>query len=119
MSGVVVSLTNPANNSGDAAGDIYILIEGLAGSAFDDTLVGDRRHNTLAGGAGNDILIGIGGGDDYNGGAGNDTVIMDGRRADYTITYDAGPQTFSLGKFGLVDHVTGVETLQFSDGAVS
>src|SRR5262245_56665977 len=90
MSGVVVSLTNPANNTGDAAGDTFILIEGLAGSAFDDTLVGDQNHNTLVGGAGNDTLIGIGEGDDYNGGAGNDTVVLDGRRGDYTITYDAG-----------------------------
>src|SRR5262245_20876919 len=90
MSGVVVSLTNPANNTGDAAGNTFILIEGLAGSAFDDTLVGNQNHNTLVGGAGNDTLIGIGEGDDYNGGAGNDTVVLDGRRGDYTITYDAG-----------------------------
>jgi Ca2+-binding RTX toxin-like protein len=119
MSGVFVSLTSPANNTGDAAGDTFILIEGLAGSAFDDTLVGDQNHNTLAGGAGNDTLIGIGEGDDYNGGAGNDTVVLNGRRGDYTITYDAGSQTFSLDKFGLVGHVAGVETLQFSDGALS
>src|SRR5262249_16602687 len=52
-------------------------------------------------------------------GAGNDTVVLDGRRADYTITYDAGSQTFSLSRFGLVDHVTGVETLQFSDEVLS
>ena len=39
-SGVVASLTNSSINTGDAAGDTYILIEGLAGSAFDDTLIG-------------------------------------------------------------------------------
>src|SRR5262249_5012555 len=52
-------------------------------------------------------------------GAGNDTVVLDGRRADYTITYDAASQTFMLARFGLVDSVTGVETLQFADGAVA
>src|SRR5262249_22868121 len=50
---------------------------------------------------------------------GNDTVVLDGRRADYTITYDAASQTFMLARFGLVDSVTGVETLQFADGAVA
>ena len=118
-SGVIASLSHSANNTGDAAGDTYVLIDGLAGSNFDDTLEGDQKHNILEGGAGNDTLIGRGGGDDYDGGAGNDTVVLDGRRADYTISYDPASQTLSLTRFGMVDHVTNVETLQFSDGAIS
>ena len=120
-SGVIASLSHSANNTGDAAGDTYVLIDGLAGSNFDDTLEGDQKYNRLEGGAGNDTLIGHGGGDDYDGGAGNDTVVLDGRRADYTISYDAASQTFSLTQFGfgVVDHVTNVETLQFSDGAIA
>ena len=105
-SGVIASLSHSANNTGDAAGDTYVLIDGLAGSNFDDTLEGDQKHNILEGGAGNDTLIGRGGGDDYDGGAGNDTVVLDGRRADYTITFDAASQTLSLTRFGMVDHVT-------------
>ncbi len=118
-SGIIASLSHSANNTGDAAGDTYVLIDGLAGSNFDDTLEGDQNHNILEGGAGNDTLIGRGGGDDYDGGAGNDTVVLDGRRADYTISYDAASQTFGLTRFGQVDHVTHVETLQFSDGAIA
>jgi Ca2+-binding RTX toxin-like protein len=123
-SGVVASLTNPAINTGDAAGDTYILIEGLAGSAFDDTLIGTagwgtQGHNSLEGGAGNDTLIGLGGDDDYDGGAGNDTAVLPENRAAYTITYDAATQTFTLKSASTVNHVKGVETLQFADGTLS
>ena len=45
-------------------------IENLTGSAFDDTLAGDRRDNHLDGGAGNDTLFGGPGG-------GDDTIIGD------------------------------------------
>jgi Ca2+-binding RTX toxin-like protein len=123
-SGVVASLTDSTINTGDAAGDTYILIEGLAGSAFDDTLIGtagwgDEANNTLEGGAGNDTLIGLGGDDDYDGGAGNDTAVLDENRAAYTITYDAATQTYTLTSAWGVNHVRAVETLQFADGALS
>jgi Ca2+-binding RTX toxin-like protein len=62
--GVIASLLNPASNTGDAAGDSYIWIEGLWGSDFADTLIGDANGNYLDGGAGGDLLEG-GGGFDY------------------------------------------------------
>ena len=99
-SGLTANLRNPSTNTGDAAGDTYILIEGLVGSAFDDTLIGTavgaEGHNTLEGGAGNDTLIGLGGDDDYDGGAGDDTAVLSENRAAYTITYDAATLTFAL-----------------------
>ncbi len=54
-------MLNPASNTGDAAGDNYISIEGLRGSSFDDTLIGDNNGNNLDGSAGADILNGQGG----------------------------------------------------------
>jgi Ca2+-binding RTX toxin-like protein len=46
--GVTVDLTDNGNNAGgDAAGDILTGIENLAGSDFNDTLVGDNGANVL------------------------------------------------------------------------
>jgi Ca2+-binding RTX toxin-like protein len=74
VAAVIASLTTPASNTGDAAGDSYNTIENLTGSAFNDTLTGDANANALDGGAGNDILIGGAGADTLVGGAGTDTA---------------------------------------------
>ncbi|MFI0845550.1 calcium-binding protein [Mesorhizobium sp. IMUNJ 23232] len=77
--GVIVSLSNQSINTGDAEGDTLVLIEGLIGSRFDDTLEGGefaRRYFALDGGAGNDTLHGSGAADTLIGGAGAD--ILDG-----------------------------------------
>jgi Ca2+-binding RTX toxin-like protein len=60
---VAASLANPATNTNDAAGDIYVSIERLEGSRFNDTLTGDGGANRLTGLRGKDTLRGKGGKD--------------------------------------------------------
>ncbi|MDX8355628.1 calcium-binding protein [Cognatiyoonia sp. IB215182] len=79
---VTASLQDTSLNTGDAAGDTYISIEWLAGSAFDDSLYGDAAANHLYGGWGNDYLYGAAGNDSAYGGDGNDHLIG-GAGADY------------------------------------
>jgi Ca2+-binding RTX toxin-like protein len=65
ISAVRASLVAPAGNSGDAAGDSYVAVEGLIGSAFGDTLTGNTAANNIFGGNGNDILRGGAGADSF------------------------------------------------------
>jgi Ca2+-binding RTX toxin-like protein len=71
-SGITVDLLHPSFNTGEAVGDHYSSIEGLAGSPFNDTLSGNFEANYLWGGDGNDTLFGRVGDDTLIGGAGDD-----------------------------------------------
>ncbi len=77
--GVLASLTAPSSwtATGEAIGDTFASVEGLIGSAFNDTLFGDGGNNQLVGGAGNDTLVGNAGADIMTGGAGNDVFYVD------------------------------------------
>jgi serralysin len=55
---VMVNLANGLTSGGDAAGDSFLGIENIWGSAFADTLTGDGNGNILLGGGGNDVLAG-------------------------------------------------------------
>jgi Ca2+-binding RTX toxin-like protein len=72
LTGVTANLTTRIGSGGDAQNDTYFSIEGVIGSHFADTLVGDGGGNTLRGGGGDDVLMGAGGGDTLDGGDGND-----------------------------------------------
>jgi len=73
-SGVVVNLSDPMQNIGEAGGDTYTSIEGVAGSAYDDRIAGSAANNILYGYNGNDRLVGIAGDDLLIGGAGADRL---------------------------------------------
>ena len=104
-SGVIADLAVEANNTGDAAGDTYNLVENILGSAHGDDLRGDGTINILTGGGGNDTLDGRSGNDTVLGGAGDDTIRHSTAGVD---TYDGGADTDTL----LVTNVG------FADGAV-
>jgi Ca2+-binding RTX toxin-like protein len=115
---VTASLANPSANAGDAAEDIYISIEGITGSNFRDTLIGDANDNTIlglgdndaiSGGDGGDVLFGQGGVDVIFGDAGND-LIAGGVGAD-VVRGGLGSDLFS---FSLGDQ--GDLILNFNEG---
>lgn len=70
--GLTVSLQTLSLNTGAAAGDTFIDIEGIAGGIGNDFLYGDAGNNLLLGGYGNDMLFGSLGADALDGGAGID-----------------------------------------------
>ncbi|MBV6656358.1 MAG: hypothetical protein KI785_01190, partial [Devosiaceae bacterium] len=74
QSGVSVSLRTGVGTGGNAAGDTYSSIEGVAGSAFDDTLELSDDGGVLEGADGADLLLGAAGADILDGGDQGDTL---------------------------------------------
>ena len=77
---IIATLTNGLSGiaaNGDASGDIYISIENLTGSNYNDLLIGDTNNNALSGGVGDDTLEGLGGADRLDGGTGNNTATYE------------------------------------------
>jgi len=80
---LVISLIAPETNTGAAAGDTYISIEGIIGGTGNDDITGNGNANflygmqgndTIDGDGGNDRVFGDGGDDELYGGVGADTV---------------------------------------------
>lgn len=94
VTGVTADLINGAINTGDAAGDLYALIEGLSGSTFADSLRGNNLANTLLGQAGTDVLLGRGGNDRILGG--DDRDVVTGGLGTDTMTGDSGNDRFDF-----------------------
>ncbi|MBL9051711.1 MAG: hypothetical protein JNK19_16485, partial [Tabrizicola sp.] len=67
-----LSLESPSFNSNIAQGQTYISIEGIYGSIFEDTLIGNAENNRIEGNDGNDRLTGRAGNDTLMGGGSND-----------------------------------------------
>ncbi|TFG87179.1 MAG: hypothetical protein E4H18_03720 [Hyphomicrobiales bacterium] len=73
-SGVTMSLLAGTGTIGDAAGDVYLEIENVSGSAWDDSLTGSNFDNQIFGEGGDDMILGRSGHDFLLGGAGDDTI---------------------------------------------
>ena len=67
---VGVDFVVAGNNTGDALGDTFNLVENITGSGHNDVLSGDDNANTIHGMNGNDTLRGRGGADVLIGGGG-------------------------------------------------
>jgi serralysin len=74
--GFVVSLTSPSLNTGVAAGDLFVGIEGLILSGGADVAYGDHTGNYIYARAGNDVLYGYYGNDWLFGEAGADSFVF-------------------------------------------
>jgi len=78
--------------------DLYRNMEGVIGTEFDDTIVGNATKNRLVGLAGNDSLRGEAGNDTLDGGNGNDT--LDGGTGADTMSGGLGNDTFIVDSTG-------------------
>jgi Ca2+-binding RTX toxin-like protein len=120
-----VTVTLGAYSGTVSAGvDYFTGIEGLLGSAFNDTLVGDTGNNVLRGGAGDDRLYGLAGNDIFVGGPGNDQYYGDAGIDSVDFSDAADAVRAILGTGGFVNTInygqdlySGIENLTggFSD----
>lgn len=112
--GVTADLQNSALNTGFAAGDAYVSIENLYGTAFADTLGGDDSANILQGDAGDDMISGRGGADSLYGGLGNDT--LDGGLGNDIVAGGDGDDTIHALAVGedTIDGGAGTDTVNFA-----
>ena len=70
-----LDMADMAVNTGDAAGDSFVSIEQINGTAFADSISGDGAANSIYGGDGNDTLVGRAGSDLLSGDAGDDSLL--------------------------------------------
>jgi Ca2+-binding RTX toxin-like protein len=106
---LVINLTTPGLNTGDALGDSYSSIEAVRGSSFSDNITGrDTVADTISGGAGADTIQGLGGADKLYGEWGSDTLFggagadfLDGGTGDDRLYGGANSDRFIfMGSFG-------------------
>lgn len=130
--GVNINLGAGTASGGDATGDTLSGVDGLYGSAFNDTLIGfngevtsgaDAYTNVFYGNEGNDYLDGAGGGDSLYGGTGDDTVLggagndfLEGGEGFDVVVGGAGSDTISLNEGQDVgEHIDGSEDIGDGD----
>lgn len=115
---VTINLTTGVKLGADAANDIFISIDGLEGSNFDDELVGNATANILFGGKGDDLLQGLAGSDTYGIEKGDgDDVIVESADATGTdrLIFGLGLNARDMFINRSVDDVNDV-TLEFATG---
>ena len=96
--GVTVNLNTGAGTGGFAANDVYVSIENVIGTQYDDTFVGNASANT------------------FNGGVGSDTVSYAGSSSPVTVNLSVGGGTGS-GGFAQGDTYVSIENVIGGSGA--
>ena len=114
--GIIIDLRSGRGSGGTAVGDTLVSIEGVRGSNFDDTIIGNDEANTLIGEDGDDSLFGMDGNDmlfDFGngndllaGGKGNDVIL--GSSGNNVIIGGEGNDYLKAG--------TGVDTFEYALG---
>ncbi len=115
---ITIDLSRKSFSGGGGGGRIEG-VEGIIGSLFGDTMLGDDGPNLFDGGFGADIFFGGAGDDTLAGGDGLDLAIYLGSSSKYTVTADGkGGLTISGGADGR-DTLTGVERISFGDKSLA
>ena len=106
-SGVSVNLLTGATSGTAAAGDTFVSIENLRGTAFDDVLTGDGNNNVLEGRLGNNTL---------DGGGGSNTASYEHATAGVTVdlTVTGAQNTIGAGTDTLVN-IQGIRGSNYND----
>jgi Ca2+-binding RTX toxin-like protein len=143
---VNIDLVTNIASGGDAQGDTLSGFENVNGSNLNDTIkvaaggwafgndgndhlsgidknaLGSNLATLLVGGNGDDTFVGGGNtGYHFDGGAGFDTAIFDNNKDDYTITYIASSNTYTVNDnfTGKITTTTDVEKFIFKDQTIS
>ncbi|UDM53020.1 VCBS domain-containing protein [Cupriavidus sp. MP-37] len=95
--------------------DSYTRMEGVIGSAFNDTITGSSGNDVLRGGAGNDLLAGAAGNDLLVGGAGAD-ILTGGDGSDtFRVMRADAASVDTITDFNLAPVASGGDVLDLSD----
>jgi Ca2+-binding RTX toxin-like protein len=106
---VTVNLLSGLGSGGQAAGDQYVSIEGVRGTALSDTLIGSDEADSLDGRGGVDTLSGNAGNDRLTIGNGSSGSLVDGGTEIDTLVIG--------GSASSLNSLTGIEALEFVGGA--
>lgn len=87
--GISINLSTGVMTGADTTGDVFLSIEGIEGSNFNDQLIGSSKADFLSGAGGDDQLTGQGGSDTYSfeRGDGVDSIVegVDSSSTDHLI----------------------------------
>lgn len=109
--GLIIDMADPENGTGEAFGDVMVLVEGVGGTFHDDTICGNGLQNFILGKTGDDVIFGRGGNDQLYGEDGRDTI--DGGDGDDVLSGggNADMFIFNAGHDLILDFNDDIDTL--------